>query len=134
MKPDYKLSRPIFRNASPLIFKRAKELRINRTEAEIKLWEYLKEHKFKGLKFRQQHPIGSYILDFYCHKLKIAIELDGSMHNNLDQKIYDEERTFELNEFGIDVIRFWNNEVITEMDFVINRLNEFVELKLQDKL
>ena len=86
--------------ASHLIFRNAQVLRDNMTDAEILLWGYLKENNL-GLKFRRQHPISLYIADFYCHKLKLIIELDGSIHNRPDVAANDLERQLYLENQGI---------------------------------
>ena len=90
--------------------RRATELRSEQTPAERKLWAYLRGRKIKGVKFRRQHAIGNYIVDFCAVKEKLIIELDGSQH--LDQSEYDEERTTYLETQGYNVIRFWNNQVM----------------------
>ena len=80
----------MFNEANPLVFELAKELRRNMTDAEIILWSYLKGG-INGLKFRRQHPIGIYVADFYCHKIKLIVEVDGSIHNKKEVKDYDEK-------------------------------------------
>ncbi|MFZ5766275.1 MAG: DUF559 domain-containing protein [Thermodesulfobacteriota bacterium] len=104
------------------ILKNARELRQNQTDAEQLLWGVLRDRRFDGKKFRRQHPVGRYILDFYCHELKLAIELDGGQHNEATTQQYDEERTRFLNEQGIQVIRFWNNEVLQQTNSVLESL------------
>ena len=94
--------------ASALIFKRAKELRKKMTKAELVLWEELKGRKIGGFKFRAQHPISKYILDFYCHEKKIGIELDGEIHSTKAREFYDMDRSDNLEELGIKIIRFKN--------------------------
>ena len=87
----------MFNEANPLVFELAKELRRNMTDAEMVLWGYLKAG-INGLKFRRQHPIGIYIADFYCHKLKLIIEVDGNIHDKKEIKEYDLNReSFERN-------------------------------------
>ncbi len=104
------------------ILKNARKLRQNQTDAEQLLWSLLRNRRFANKKFRRQHPVGRYILDFYCHELKLAIELDGGQHNELSAKQYDEDRTRYLNEQGIRVIRFWNNEVLQQTESVLDSL------------
>ncbi len=104
------------------ILQKARELRKNQTDAEQLLWGLLRNHRFANKKFRRQHPIARYILDFYCHELKLAIELDGGQHNENSARKYDEERTRFLNEQGIRVLRFWNNEVLRETQAVLESL------------
>ena len=78
----------------------AKALRRNMTTSEIILWQELRNRSL-GLKFRRQHPIGPYVLDFFCHKLKLCIELDGDVHQSTEANMYDERRTAFLNSQGI---------------------------------
>ena len=106
----------MFYNAKPTIFERAKLLRANMTEAELKLWSYLRNNKL-GVRFKAQHPIDLFIADFYCHQVKLVVEVDGSIHNL--QADYDEGRTAEIERFGIVVIRFTNDEVIHHIDKVL---------------
>ena len=90
------------------------------TPAEIKLWAYLRGNKLNGVSFRRQHAIGSYIPDFCSVKHKLIIELDGSQH--LKQQEYDEARTFYFKSQGYRVIRFWNHQVMNDMDGVIRAI------------
>ena len=106
----------MFYNAKPTIFERAKLLRANMTDAELKLWSYLRNNKL-GVRFKAQHPIDLFIADFYCHQVKLVVEVDGSIHNL--QTDYDEGRTEEIERFGIVVIRFANDEVIHHIDKVL---------------
>jgi very-short-patch-repair endonuclease len=111
--------------ATPRVFKNAAKLRSNMTEPEIKLWEYLKT-KPLGYKFRRQHPISGYVLDFYCHKLKLSIEIDGGYHQNKEQKEKDAERTEYLNSVGITEYRFTNKDILNRfaesLEFIISKL------------
>lgn len=122
-----KLKEDMHFGASPLIFERAKEMRHRMTRSEELLWEELKGKKLMNLKFRRQHPIMKFILDFYCHSIRLGIELDGKFHDGRAQQFYDEDRTEILNEKGIEVLRFKNSEVINEMEEVINRIRIFSE-------
>jgi very-short-patch-repair endonuclease len=97
-------------------YQNAKELRQVQTEAEQKLWSFLRNKQLNGKKFRRQHAIADYVVDFYCHECKLAIELDGSFHQEEEAKENDEARTTLLNENGIKVLRFWNEEVIKEVE------------------
>lgn len=108
----------MFYDASPLIFERAKHLRIHMTAAEIKLWGYLRT-KPNNYKFRRQHAIGCYIADFYCHALRLVIEIDGGVHNNPDNKVHDEQRTAVMEGEGIQVIRFSNEQVLHQYEETI---------------
>lgn len=102
--------------SNPKTRTRAIELRKESTPAERKLWAVIRRDKL-GVNFRRQHAVGNYIPDFVCIQKKLIIELDGSQH--LEQEEYDEERTKYLNSLGYKVIRFWNNDVIKNMDGVI---------------
>ena len=100
------------------IFTRAKELRHNPTPAEIKLWERLRAHRMGDVHFRNQHAVGNYIVDFCAPRRKLIIELDGSQH--LQQDVYDAERTEFLKSKGYKVLRFWNHDVMNNIDSVLN--------------
>jgi very-short-patch-repair endonuclease len=112
----------MFYNAKPHIFEKANNLRKNLTQAEFILWEQLKGKKVLDLRFRPQHPIDIFIADFYCHPLKLVIEIDGAIHNTIDQKEYDINRVAKLNEWGIKVIRFTNDDVINNTNFVLSEI------------
>ena len=114
----------MFYGASPEIFRRAGLLRNHMTEAEKLLWNELKSNKLNGFKFRRQHPINQFIVDFYCHKTKLVIELDGEIHKNKDQKDRDEGRQFILEEFGLKVIRFKNEEVMNQRNLVLDKITK----------
>jgi very-short-patch-repair endonuclease len=100
------------------IFENAKELRKNQTEAEKALWELLRSRRCGGLKFRRQHPVKEFILDFYCHEYFLGIEVDGEVHENDMAKEYDQNRTAELESLGITILRFNNEEVLTNLEKV----------------
>ena len=106
----------------PEILHNARELRTTLTDAENLLWALLRSRRFCGFKFRRQHPVGRYILDFYCHDALLAIELDGGGHADADQKEYDAERTKELDGAGIRVLRFWNNDVLKNTESVLEQI------------
>ena len=103
--------------SNPKTRTRAIELRKELTPAERKLWSRIRNDQL-GVNFRRQHAIGNFIPDFVCIEKKLIIELDGSQH--LEQQEYDNERTKYLNSLGYKVIRFWNNDVIKNMDGVNN--------------
>ncbi len=111
------------RNAS-ILKQRRQELRRNQTDAEKTFWSHVRSKQFHGLKFFRQYSIGPYILDFYCPMLKLAIELDGGGHNENDQLEYDAVRTEYLKTQGIDVMRFWNNEVLQNLNDVLRIIAE----------
>lgn len=122
LKNPYKLG-GMFNGASYLIFKNAKQLRKNMTAAEMVLWLHLRKGLY-GLKFRRQHPIGLFIVDFYCHKVKLVIEIDGSIHNLEDVKENDKLREKELQKWGYSVIRFTNDELLHKCEEVINAITQ----------
>ena len=96
----------------------SRQHRLNLTAAESLLWSKLNRRQLDGFRFRCQHPIGRYIVDFYCHEKRLAIELDGEIHNG--QKRYDTNRECYLRSFGCTVIRFDNTMVMTDIDSVLN--------------
>ena len=106
------------------ILAHARDLRSHQTDAEQLLWGILRANRFLGLKFRRQHPVGRYILDFYCDELKLAVELDGGQH--ADQQAYDATRSQFLNDQGIEVLRYWNNQVLGETEAVLESLYQAV--------
>jgi very-short-patch-repair endonuclease len=95
-------------------------MRRNMTPAEKKLWEALRGKQLGGLKFRAQHPVGPFILDFYCPACKLVVELDGGVHEG--QAAHDEARTGQLNDYGYKVIRFRNEEVLGDLPSVLERI------------
>ncbi len=113
----------MFFEAEPIIFEYAKKLRNNPTKAEQYLWNYLNKNQL-GIKFRRQHPISKYITDFYCHKLRLVIEIDGDYHTDAEQMKYDRFRSNELEEFEIKVIRFSNKQVLNDVEFVLEQLKD----------
>ena len=113
--------------SSPKIYEFAKDLRQTSTVAEQLLWEHIRNKKLSGLKFRRQHPLDNYIADFYCHEKKLAIELDGGIHNNKEAKAMDDNRTFMLTELNITVLRFKNEEVINNVEHVIKSIDEIAK-------
>ncbi|MBU4314852.1 endonuclease domain-containing protein [Patescibacteria group bacterium] len=102
---------------------RRKNLRINPTPAEIRLWGYISRSQI-GYKFRRQHGIGDYIVDFYCSTKKLVVELDGDSHYEKEQQIYDKERTEYLNAFGLTVIRFTNQRIFDDMEGVLEEIQD----------
>ena len=116
----------MFYKADPLIFSKARELRNKLTPAEQVFWLRLKE-QFPKYKFRKQHPISIYIVDFYCHKLKLVIEIDGSVHDSEEAKLNDEKRQNDLENLNLTVIRFTNNQVKNEIELVIEKIFSTIE-------
>ncbi len=114
----------LYLNSSTESFAKAKELRQNQTSAEKILWLELKNSKCNGLKFRRQHPILSFVADFYCYSKKLVIEVDGSVHENEVSIERDKARTQELENFGIKVLRFTNEQVFFDIDNVLKKIAE----------
>jgi len=112
--------------AHPLIFRKAAELRNKMTFAEGLLWNYLKANEW-GYKFRRQHPLFMYVADFYCHQLKLIIEIDGSIHELEDVKRNDAIRENHLKNLGLKIIRFKNEEVINHLEVVLNKIKQIIQ-------
>ena len=106
----------------PTLKEKRRELRQNLTPAEASLWSVLKNKQLEGRKFRRQHSVGNYILDFYCASEKLCLELDGAYHYTPMQDRYDTERTTYLNSLGIKVVRFENKEVFEHIDRVLDEI------------
>ncbi len=104
----------------PYDTKRCRCLRNQHTEAEHRLWLRLRGHRLAGLKFRRQHPIGSYFVDFYCAEARLVVEVDGSQH--LDDARCDERRTHALEAAGLQVLRFFNDDVLARTDEVLEAI------------
>lgn len=108
----------------------AKSMRHAATDAENLLWQLLRAKRFMNLKFRRQHVIKPYIVDFYCHELGLVIELDGSQHGIDDSVEYDVERTKFLEALGLTAVRYWNHDVLSRADVVLeDLLNVCCELR-----
>jgi very-short-patch-repair endonuclease len=101
---------------------KARELRQRSTDAERLLWKYLRAKRLGGLKFRRQEPIGNYIVDFISFENHVIVELDGSQH--LERKVEDDERTRWLEDQGFKVLRFWNNDVLKNIEGVLILIRE----------
>ncbi|MCP5093935.1 MAG: endonuclease domain-containing protein [Chloroflexi bacterium] len=104
----------------PIILQRAREMRRMPTEPERRLWQKLRRKQLAGYKFRRQHPIGRFIVDFYCHQARLVVEVDGGSHT--DQAAYDAARTAWLATQEIRVIRFSNQAVMQNMDDVLQTI------------
>lgn len=102
-----------------------KTLRNNTTEAERSLWQFIKNKQVEGLKFRRQHGIGNYIMDFYCPKIKLCIELDGGIHDTSEMYENDMARTIFLNDNGITVMRYSNEVVFMNTQIIIESIKNF---------
>ncbi len=122
--------RNLYGGASSRKFRFAKGLRMERTKTEILLWEKLRAKRLGGFKFRQQHPFGRFVLDFYCHSAKLSIEIDGEIHKADGNEEYDALRTKILKDEGIREIRFTNQEILNEIEKVTRKiLQELNKLK-----
>ncbi len=98
-------------------------LRNNATPQEVILWSRLKNSNL-GYKFRRQQSLGNYIVDFYCKERKLIVEIDGSQHDDRDAKIYDVSRSNYFKSFGFNVLRFWNNEINTNIQGIVMMIEE----------
>jgi very-short-patch-repair endonuclease len=114
----------------PEIQRLARNLRKSQTEAEQILWSKLRSRQLLGFKFRRQHPIENYILDFYCIEAQLAIEIDGGQHAEKENIKRDDQRTALLNQKGIRVIRYWNNDVLEHID----EIYEDIYINLKDMM
>ena len=108
----------------------ARAMRKSPTHAELLMWRELREGQLRGYKFRRQHIIKTFIIDFYCPEAKLVIEIDGSVHRN--QVEYDQIRENDLNEMGYEVLRFRNEEVVNEINLVLESIEEKLS-QLSDK-
>lgn len=104
----------------------AREMRLNPTASEKKLWDKLKSRQLDGYKFRFQHPVYRYILDFYCSEKHLAIEIDGDIHKS--RRDYDEYRDEYFLNIGIRTLRFTNDDVLTRIDFVLKEIGESLKV------
>ena len=106
----------------PTTLSYARELRRTLTPAERTLWRALRGKQLYGLRFRRQHPLPPYIVDFYCHERRLVVELDGGQHNEVVRTTYDRERTAWLQAQGLRVMRFWNHDVETNLTGVLEAI------------
>ena len=104
--------------------KLAQNLRKNQTRAEKKLWSRIRKGQLEGIKFRRQHPLGDYILDFVSFDINLDIEVDGGQHFDSDE---DENRDKWLRKKGFSVLRFWNNQVLENTDGVVKEIREEIK-------
>ncbi|MBX9777137.1 MAG: endonuclease domain-containing protein [Xanthobacteraceae bacterium] len=112
---------------------RARALRRDMTDAETKIWQRLRAHRFMGLSFRRQLPVGPYIVDFVCLEARLIIEIDGGQHES-DQAAYDAKRDAWLRSQGFRILRFWNNDVLKNLRGVLERVAEAVQEPLPPSL
>ena len=130
LKPNH--DEGMWKGAPSDSFSKAQFLRRNETKAEKLLWEKLRNNQLEGLKFRRQHPVNIYIADFYCHKFKLIIELDGDYHDQEEQKQKDEVRTEVLRLNDLKIIRFKNEEVEQDINQVLTMIKNKIE-QLKEK-
>jgi very-short-patch-repair endonuclease len=109
---------------NPDLKNRRRDLRKKQTDAEKTFWFHVRNRRFHGMRFFRQYSVGPYILDFYCPEIKTAIELDGGQHNEPEGKSSDIVRTEYLKSMGINVLRFWNHEVLLEIEGVLTKMEE----------
>ncbi|HET9277759.1 MAG TPA: endonuclease domain-containing protein [Flavitalea sp.] len=114
------------------LYQYGRELRRESTEAEKLLWAEFRNRKLNGVKFRRQHPLDKFIVDFYCNEKKLVVELDGSIHDEKINKDYDEARTSMLAGLNVIVLRFQNEEVINNIKDVLNKIREVSDLLNND--
>ena len=112
-------------------YHRAADLRRRLTPPEARLWRYLKNDKLAGLKFRRQRPEGPYILDFYCVAARLAVEIDGAVHDQPEQILHDRRRTVWLTAQGIEVIRFQALSIRDNLDAVLIAIREAAQARLR---
>jgi len=123
------IEKSMYFGAKPVTFEAARILRENLTFHEKLLWEKLKHKQICGKRFRRQHPIYFFIVDFYCHEARLVIEIDGEIHKN--QKEYDDGRSAEMERYYIKVIRFKNSEVENSIEDVINIITDEVNKRIK---
>lgn len=120
------VSKTMFYESSPVIFANAKKLRNEPTASEIIFWSLLKQH-FLNFRFKRQHPISQYIADFYCHKLKIVIEIDGNIHLTEEAKNNDKLRDGFMQSLDLKIVHFTNEEVCKNGELVVQQLKDIIE-------
>ncbi|OPF15851.1 DNA methylase [Microcystis aeruginosa KW] len=112
---------------NPILKERARQLRQNMTPGEVKLWQHLKGKQMCGYDFDRQRPIDQYIVDFYCKRLMLAIEIDGSSHDSQERQHRDGERQARLESLGVRFLRFREEEVCREIEGVLRVIEEWIK-------
>lgn len=112
----------MFYGASKKIFLRAIELRNNMTKAEKKLWQELRNRELFKARWKAQHPIDIFVVDFYCHKYKLVIEVDGDIHLKEEIRERDDGREHDIEKLGISILRFTNKEIFENIESVKERI------------
>jgi len=121
------VERHMFYGAKKNIFHRAVELRNNMTIAEKILWEELRKKDVYKARWKRQHPIDIFVVDFYCHKYKLAVEVDGEIHLNEEIREYDDGREHDIEKLGIKVLRFTNKQVFEDIEIVKNQILDSIK-------
>ena len=119
MKNNYRI-----RGTTPETEQAARKLRNNLTPAEALLWSALRNKQLEGFRFRCQHPVGNFILDFYCPSCKLVVEVDGEIHER--QTEYDNARSAQLAEYGYRVLRFSNKQVMNDLPQVVAEIRRIL--------
>ena len=114
------------RDINTISLERARQLRKNSTEAERKLWYFLRRKQFSNVKFRRQFPVDGYIVDFISFEAKLIVEADGGDHNVPETIQYDQRRTNQLEKLGYRVLRFWNDEILTDIETVLEIIQKLI--------
>jgi very-short-patch-repair endonuclease len=122
------LDKNMYYRARPATLETARMLRNRMTNSEKLLWEKLKGKQLLGLKFRRQHPIDFFIVDFYCHEARLVIKIDGEIHK--EQAEYDDGREADIEKYNIKVIRFTNDEVNIDIESVIAKIKTIVNERI----
>ena len=122
---DEPIERKMFYGAKKITFIRARNLRLTMTPAEMLLWERLRNNQLSGFRFKAQHPIECFIADFYCHKARLVVEVDGEIHK--EQIEYDKDRTAAIEKHDLKVIRFTNQQVENEIESVILEISQYLK-------
>ena len=121
------IEKNMFFGAKAELFTLALQMRKNPIQAERAMWKILRKFRQSGFPFRRQHPIEFYIADFYCHSLRLVIEVDGEIHTEKEIQSHDEGRTGELERFGIIVLRFTNSQIFHDRDLVVEKINATIK-------
>ncbi|MBO0950311.1 endonuclease domain-containing protein [Fibrella forsythiae] len=116
------MSNDLFNRTSTKELRR--ELRQRQTPAEVLLWNELRNRQLNGAKFRRQHSIGGYVVDFYCAESALVVELDGSIHDFPDAQAYDREREAVICDLGLSMMRFRNDDVERRLPYVLEKIAE----------
>jgi very-short-patch-repair endonuclease len=122
------LDKTMYFRAKPVTLETARLLRKSMTYSESLLWEKLKGKQLLGLRFRRQHPIDMFIVDFYCHAARLVIEVDGEIH--MDQIEYDDGREAEIEKYNIKIIRLTNDEVNNNIEVVLQKIESVIKERI----